>query len=208
VLVGQDFANALGERSSSRIDRMSSAKASQWLQRQDGGQSRRLPAADGRPLTSSVQTGARLGKCRCFSATTQGPERKALEITVGGKSGKAVTSGCFSFRSLWLLWVPAGMEAGNRAAISCWPLAGSTHCESLRAECDMWKQSYPQHVGEYRADERRDAAARRRFLCATRRVAGHARAPLRARRSPRTMVRVNGLSNGWDLVQLQTGKSS
>jgi hypothetical protein len=48
-------------------------------------------------------------------------------------------------------------------------LAGSTDYRSLRA--DVWKQSHPEHVRAYRADERRDAADRQRFHRATRRLA-------------------------------------
>jgi transposase len=48
-------------------------------------------------------------------------------------------------------------------------LAGSTDYHALRA--DVWKQSHPEHVRAYRADERRDAADRKRFRRATRRLA-------------------------------------
>ena len=93
-------------------------------------------------------------------------------------------------RKNWLFF--GSVEAGNRAAtlhtivstalrndldvcaylkdVLDQLLAGSTDYHSLRA--DVWKQSHPQHVREYRADERRDAAERRRFQRATRRVAG------------------------------------
>jgi transposase len=47
-------------------------------------------------------------------------------------------------------------------------LAGSTDYHSLRA--DIWKQSHPESVRTYRADERRDAADRRHYRRAQRRV--------------------------------------
>lgn len=46
-------------------------------------------------------------------------------------------------------------------------LKGSTDYESLRA--DVWKQSHPEAVRQYRADERRDQADRQRFRRANRR---------------------------------------
>ncbi|HJQ18124.1 MAG TPA: IS66 family transposase [Allosphingosinicella sp.] len=49
-------------------------------------------------------------------------------------------------------------------------LAGSTDYHSLRA--DVWKQSHPKSVRRYRADERRDAADRRHYRRAQRRLAG------------------------------------
>lgn len=49
-------------------------------------------------------------------------------------------------------------------------LAGSTDYHSLRA--DVWKQSHPESVRTYRADERRDAADRRHYRRAKRRIAG------------------------------------
>jgi transposase len=49
-------------------------------------------------------------------------------------------------------------------------LAGSTDYHSLRA--DVWKQSHPESVRNYRADERRDAADRRQYRRAQRRLAG------------------------------------
>jgi transposase len=50
-------------------------------------------------------------------------------------------------------------------------LDGSTDYHSLRA--DVWKQSHPEFVRTYRADERRDAADRRHYRRAQRRIAGH-----------------------------------
>ena len=50
-------------------------------------------------------------------------------------------------------------------------LGGSTDYHSLRA--DIWKQSHPDSVRSYRADERRDAADRRHYRRAQRRLAGH-----------------------------------
>ena len=47
-------------------------------------------------------------------------------------------------------------------------LAGSTDYESLRA--DVWKQSHPEAVRQYRTDERRDQADRQRFRRARRRT--------------------------------------
>jgi hypothetical protein len=47
-------------------------------------------------------------------------------------------------------------------------LDGSTDYHSLRA--DIWKQSHPESVRTYRADERRDAADRRHFRRAQRRL--------------------------------------
>lgn len=49
-------------------------------------------------------------------------------------------------------------------------LSGSTDYHSLRA--DVWKQSHPESVRHYRADERRDAADRRQYRRAQRRLAG------------------------------------
>ncbi len=49
-------------------------------------------------------------------------------------------------------------------------LAGSTDYHSLRA--DVWKQTHPDFVRSYRADERRDAADRRHYRRAQRRLAG------------------------------------
>ncbi|HUY88794.1 MAG TPA: transposase, partial [Pirellulales bacterium] len=48
-------------------------------------------------------------------------------------------------------------------------LAGSTDYRSLHA--DVWKQSHPEAVRNYRTDERRDAADRRRRRRAQRRLA-------------------------------------
>lgn len=48
-------------------------------------------------------------------------------------------------------------------------LAGSTDYPSLRA--DVWKQSHPEFIRAYRADERRDAADRRHDRRAQRRLA-------------------------------------
>ena len=48
-------------------------------------------------------------------------------------------------------------------------LGGSTDYHSLRA--DVWKQSHPHAVRTYRADERRDAADRRHYRRAERRLA-------------------------------------
>ena len=50
-------------------------------------------------------------------------------------------------------------------------LGGSTDYHSLRA--DVWKQSHPEFIRTYRADERRDAADRRHYRRAQRRIAGH-----------------------------------
>jgi hypothetical protein len=47
-------------------------------------------------------------------------------------------------------------------------LTGSTDYQSLRA--DVWKQSHPEAVRQYRADERRDQADRQRFRRARRRM--------------------------------------
>ena len=47
-------------------------------------------------------------------------------------------------------------------------LAGCTDYESLRA--DVWKQSHPEAIRQYRADERRDQADRQRFHRAQRRL--------------------------------------
>jgi hypothetical protein len=47
-------------------------------------------------------------------------------------------------------------------------LAGSTDYESLRA--DVWKQSHPEAIRQYRIEERRDAANRQRFQRACRRL--------------------------------------
>lgn len=93
-------------------------------------------------------------------------------------------------RKNWLFF--GSVEAGNRAAIlhtiistalrndlDVWAyikdvldrlLAGSTDYASLRA--DVWKDSHPEHIRTYRADERRDAADRQRFRRAGRRLAG------------------------------------
>lgn len=49
-------------------------------------------------------------------------------------------------------------------------LSGSTDYHSLRA--DIWKQSHPESIRHYRADERRDAANRRQHRRAQRRLAG------------------------------------
>ena len=91
-------------------------------------------------------------------------------------------------RKNWLFL--GSVEAGNRAAILLTIistavrndldvyayvkdlldqlLAGSTDYHSLRA--DVWKQSHPESVRTYRADERRDAADRRHYRRAQRRV--------------------------------------
>jgi transposase len=93
-------------------------------------------------------------------------------------------------RKNWLFL--GSVEAGNRAAtlltiistavrndLDVWAyvkdvldqlLAGSTDYHSLRA--DVWKQSHPEFVRTYRADERRDAADRRHYRRAKRRLAG------------------------------------
>ncbi len=47
-------------------------------------------------------------------------------------------------------------------------LKGSTDYESLRA--DVWKQSHPEAVRQYRTDERRDQADRQRYRRARRRM--------------------------------------
>ena len=49
-------------------------------------------------------------------------------------------------------------------------LRGSTDYHSLRA--DVWKQSHPESVRHYRADERRDAADRCQYRRAQRRLVG------------------------------------
>jgi transposase len=56
-------------------------------------------------------------------------------------------------------------------------LSGSTNYQSLHA--DVWKQSHPEAVRTYRADERRDAADRQRYQRARRRLP--ARSPPEAR---------------------------
>jgi len=56
-------------------------------------------------------------------------------------------------------------------------LAGSTNYHSLRA--DIWKQSHPEAVRSYRADERRDAVDRQRFRRARRRLLSQAQATKR-----------------------------
>jgi hypothetical protein len=93
-------------------------------------------------------------------------------------------------RKNWLFL--GSIEAGNRAAtlltiistavrndLDAWTyvkdvldqlLAGSTDYHSLRA--DVWRQSHPESVRTYRADERRDAADRRHYRRAQRRLAG------------------------------------
>jgi transposase len=53
-------------------------------------------------------------------------------------------------------------------------LGGSTDYHSLRA--DVWKQSHPESVRTYRADERRDAADRRHYRRAQRRLTGRSSA--------------------------------
>ena len=92
-------------------------------------------------------------------------------------------------RKNWLFL--GSVEAGNRAAtlltivstavrndLDVWAyvkdvldqlLAGSIDYHSLRA--DVWKQSHPEFVRTYRADERRDAADRRHYHRAQRRLA-------------------------------------
>ncbi|HUY87097.1 MAG TPA: IS66 family transposase [Pirellulales bacterium] len=95
-------------------------------------------------------------------------------------------------------WLFVGsVEAGNRAAIlqtivstalrndlDVWAyvkdvldqlLAGSADYHSLRA--DVWKESHPEHIRNYRADERRDAADRQRFRRAGRRLARQTSGP-------------------------------
>lgn len=52
-------------------------------------------------------------------------------------------------------------------------LSGSTDYASLRA--DIWKQSHPESIRNYRSDERRDAADRKRFRRARRRLLKPAR---------------------------------
>ena len=52
-------------------------------------------------------------------------------------------------------------------------LAGCTDYESLHA--DVWKQSHPEAVRQYRTDERRDQADRQRFHRAQRRLSVEAR---------------------------------
>ena len=52
-------------------------------------------------------------------------------------------------------------------------LAGCTDYESLRA--DVWKQSHPEAIRQYRADERRDQADRQRFGRAQRRLLDQSR---------------------------------
>ena len=47
-------------------------------------------------------------------------------------------------------------------------LSGSTDYASLRA--DVWKQSHPESIRKYRSEERRDAADRKRFRRARRRL--------------------------------------
>jgi transposase len=54
-------------------------------------------------------------------------------------------------------------------------LRGSTDYHSLRA--DVWKQSHPDSIRTYRADERRDAADRRHYRRAQRRLAGRSADP-------------------------------
>ena len=93
-------------------------------------------------------------------------------------------------RKNWLFL--GSVEAGNRAAtlltiittavrndLDVWAyvkdvldqlLGGSTDYHSLRA--DVWKQSHPESVRNYRADERRDAADRRHYRRAKRRLIG------------------------------------
>ncbi|HKS97002.1 MAG TPA: hypothetical protein VJV74_12840 [Terriglobia bacterium] len=93
-------------------------------------------------------------------------------------------------RKNWLFL--GSVEAGNRAAtlltiistavrndLDVWAyvkdvldqlLAGSTDYHSLRA--DVWKQSHPEFVRTYRVDERRDAADRRHYRRAKRRLTG------------------------------------
>ena len=97
-------------------------------------------------------------------------------------------------RKNWLFL--GSLEAGNRAAtlltiistavrndLDVWAylkdvldqlLEGSTDYHSLRA--DVWKQSHPESVRSYRADERRDAADRRHNRRAERRLAGRSAA--------------------------------
>jgi transposase len=97
-------------------------------------------------------------------------------------------------RKNWLFL--GSVEAGNRAAtlltiistavrndLDVWAyvkdvldhlLAGSTDYHSLRA--DVWKQSHPELVRSYRADERRDAADRRHYRRAQRRLTGRSSA--------------------------------
>lgn len=92
-------------------------------------------------------------------------------------------------RKNWLFL--GSVEAGNRAAILLTIistavrndldvyayvkdvldqlLGGSTDYHSLRA--DVWKQSHPDFIRTYRADERRDAADRRHYRRAQRRLA-------------------------------------
>ena len=91
-------------------------------------------------------------------------------------------------RKNWLFL--GSVEAGNRAAtlltiistavrndLDVWAyvkdvldqlLSGSTDYHSLRA--DIWKQSHPEHIRTYRADERRDAADRCHYRRAQRRL--------------------------------------
>lgn len=93
-------------------------------------------------------------------------------------------------RKNWLFL--GSLESGNRAAtlltiistavrndLDVWAylkdvldqlLGGSMDYHSLRA--DVWKQTHPDFVRSYRADERRDAADRRHYRRAQRRLAG------------------------------------
>ena len=51
-------------------------------------------------------------------------------------------------------------------------LAGSTDYQSLLP--DLWKQTHPEAVREYRVAERRDKADRKQLDAARRRLAAHA----------------------------------
>jgi transposase len=102
-------------------------------------------------------------------------EQLMKQVAVGRKNWLFVGSVEAGFRAATLLTI---ISTAVRNDLDVWAyvkdmldqlLAGSTDFESLRA--DVWKQSHPEAVRTYRADERRDAADRRHVRRAQRRRA-------------------------------------
>jgi transposase len=101
-------------------------------------------------------------------------EQLMKQVAVGRKNWLFVGSVEAGVRAATLLTI---VSTAVRNDLDAWAyindvlgqlLAGSTDYASLRA--DIWRQSHPESIRNYRSDERRDAADRRQFRRARRRL--------------------------------------
>jgi len=108
-------------------------------------------------------------------------EQLMKQVALGRKNWLFLGSVAAGYRAATLLTI---VSTAHRNDLDVWAyvkdvldqlLAGSTDYHALQA--DVWKQSHPEHVRTYRAEERRDRADSKRHRRARRRLLAKARSP-------------------------------